>query len=153
MDMSSLKKYEKDIYLCTTCRDGGCGILCPDFDVLGFESSTPRGKMRIARGLLEGRLEITEALIRTIYTCTGCGYCATRCSNNPHDVMLALRSHLIEAGKAHDGYAPIFDSIRKNHNRVLCGIPISMDTTESNRYYGQGWRKVDYIRTGRVVLW
>ena len=116
MDMSCLKKYEKDIYLCTTCRDGGCGILCPIFETLGFESSTPRGAMRIARGLLEGRLEITEPLVRKIYTCTGCGYCATRCSNNPHGVMRALRSALIEAGKAHRDVARTAESLRKDHN-------------------------------------
>jgi heterodisulfide reductase subunit D len=117
MDTSSaLKKYEKDIYLCTTCRDGACGILCPSFEILGFESNTPRGRMRIARGLLEGRLKITDTLIKRIYSCTGCEYCTTRCSNNPHDVMLALRSHLIETGEAHAGYAALFDSLRKNHN-------------------------------------
>jgi len=119
MDMSALKKYEKEIYACATCRDGTCGILCPSFEILGFEANTPRGRMRIARGLLEGRLEITEELTKRILTCTGCEYCATRCSNNPHGVMLALRSHLIEAGKAHDGYALIFDSIRKNHNPIF----------------------------------
>ena len=119
MEASALKKYEKEIYLCSTCRDGACGILCPSFEVLGFESNTPRGRMRIARGLLEGRLEITDELVKRILTCTGCEYCATRCNNNPHGVMLALRSHLIEAGKAHGGYTPIFDSLRKNHNPIF----------------------------------
>ena len=119
MDMSALKKYEKEIYLCSTCRDGACGILCPSFEVLGFESNTPRGRMRIARGLLEGRLEITDELVKRILTCTGCEYCSTRCSNNPHGVMLALRSCLVEAGKAHAGYAPVFDSIRRNHNPIF----------------------------------
>jgi len=116
MGTSVLKKYEKDIYSCTTCRDGGCGIFCPSFEMVGFESYTPRGRMRIARGLLEGRLDITEPLIRTIYSCTDCGYCATRCSNNVYDVMRALRTVLIDSGKAHPSVERIVESYRENHN-------------------------------------
>jgi heterodisulfide reductase subunit D len=116
---SALKKYEKDIYLCATSRDGGCGILCPSFEILGFESNTPRGRMRIARALLEGRLKVTDTLKKRIYSCTGCEYCSARCSNNPHDVCLALRSHLIETGEAHADYSLLFDSERKNHNPIF----------------------------------
>ena len=72
MEASVLKKYEEDIYLCSTCRDGACGILCPSFEILGFEANTPRGRMRIARGLLEGKLELTDELIKRILTCSGC---------------------------------------------------------------------------------
>ena len=115
MDTSSvLKQYEKNIYLCTTCRDGGCGTMCPVFENLGFESSTPRGVMRIAQGLMEGKLKITDSLIRKIYSCTDCGYCANRCSNNPHDVMLALRQQLIKAEKAHPYVERFLESYSKN---------------------------------------
>ena len=35
MKASVLAKYEEEIYLCSTCRDGACGILCPSFEILG----------------------------------------------------------------------------------------------------------------------
>ena len=115
MDTSSiLKQYEKEIYSCTMCRDGGCGTMCPIFENLGFESCAPRGLMRIAQGLMEGRLKITEPLIKKIYSCTDCGYCATRCSLNPHNVMLALRAQLIKAGKAHPYVARFLESYSTN---------------------------------------
>lgn len=114
-----LKKYEKQIYGCTSLRCGNCGISCPGFAAGGFESNTPRGRMKIARDVLEGKLELTEELGERIYLCNQCGYCQIRCSFNPVDVFFALKAELYKAGKAPQEVYTKAEACVKNHNMCL----------------------------------
>lgn len=76
--MSYLEQYEDEIYACTTLRCGGCGVSCPGFVAAGFEANTPRGRLRIARELLEHNVAaINEAaaslgVTRMTTSCPGC---------------------------------------------------------------------------------
>jgi heterodisulfide reductase subunit D len=118
--MSYLKEYEDEIYGCTTLRCGGCGLLCPGYTAVGFESNTPRGKMRIARGVLEGELELTDALVERIYFCVQCGACTDRCAFSPTHVVDALKAEIVKAGKG-PRQAVIMSQSLEQHN--MCFQP------------------------------
>jgi len=118
--MSYLKEYEKEIYGCTMLRCGGCGISCPGFTAEGFESNTPRGRMRIARGVLEGKLELTDSLVERIYLCNQCGYCRLRCAFSPVEVVYALKAEIFKAGRAPKEVYVMAQS-EKEHN--MCHKP------------------------------
>jgi len=115
-------------------RCGGCGITCPGFTAAGFESNTPRGRMRIAKGVLEGKLELTDALVERVFLCNQCGYCKLRCTFSPVDVIYALKAEIVKAGKAPQEIYAMAKSVQfhnmcfKPHaNRLDC-LPEEMRT-------------------------
>nr|HDO81436.1 (Fe-S)-binding protein [Candidatus Bathyarchaeota archaeon] len=63
-----------------------------------MEPYSSRGKMLIARGILEGIIKPSESLLRIITACTTCGYCLYRCALHNIDVIVSLRAELVRAG-------------------------------------------------------
>ncbi|RLI08094.1 hypothetical protein DRO32_02835, partial [Candidatus Bathyarchaeota archaeon] len=50
-----------EIYRCSRC--GYCRSACPTFAVMGSEGWNARGRLLMARALLEGELEASDALL------------------------------------------------------------------------------------------
>ena len=88
----ALDDFKKEIYSCVKC--GACrswydgaqketsalGLpLCPSGERFGFESYFCKGKLDIAKGLIEGRLEWNERLLSRIYNCNLCRACDSQC--------------------------------------------------------------------------
>ena len=74
------------------CKCGGCNycremytsfrdvyLVCPVREKLWFSSYTGRGRIMMARGLLEKQLDYTPKVIDHVYTCLQCGMCTTHC--------------------------------------------------------------------------
>lgn len=57
-----------------------------------------------AYALAEGKIPITEDLVRSVYSCTMCGACDTACKTNlgdnvePFETLYELRAHLAQSG-------------------------------------------------------
>jgi len=84
--LRALRLLSRSIYSCRSC--GMCGnktsakvpYVCPIRETTaGFDHFYARGKIAIARGLLEGELEMTPDLAEAAYACTLCGNCMTQC--------------------------------------------------------------------------
>ena len=94
--MSLLDMVKKQIHACkgcSSCREWnwsdpklpgfeegttktGYEYICPIIPyTAGFESDTPRGKIHIMKGVLEGALEPTPEMVQKFYECTQCGNC------------------------------------------------------------------------------
>jgi len=67
---------------CVHC--GLCLSSCPTYRVTGRETSSPRGRIYLMRGLAEGRLEETEVLEEEAFLCLGCRACETACPSGVH---------------------------------------------------------------------
>ncbi len=68
--------------ICAQC--GYCRTVCPVFDVLGWETTAPRGKIAVAKNLHLGdgggeAVQMPESFIKRIYQCTLCGSCKEIC--------------------------------------------------------------------------
>ncbi|MEM3704058.1 MAG: (Fe-S)-binding protein [Candidatus Bathyarchaeia archaeon] len=81
-----LEKYKNSIFRCTrcgTCREKyteNVRLVCPIREVTGgFEHYFARGRVLIARGILEGALKYSTALVESVYTCLGCSNCVEQC--------------------------------------------------------------------------
>ena len=131
--MSKLSEYWDAVYSCMGCGDCGYAIhsaigkfkSCPVKEVheSPFEVYFARGKMRIAKGILDGKLPLSKELAEIIYQCTECGACHDTChqTHNPHidlfvtrwidhvEVWEALRQDLVK-----EGFAPL-----DQHARIL----------------------------------
>ncbi len=80
--------------------------VCPSGPEKHFVTYYPQGRMDLYRGLAEGRIPVTEAVLASAGTCTLCGICDAQChfvtGMQPTFVMRALKeyveAHLKENG-------------------------------------------------------
>ncbi len=74
--------------------------LCPSGPEKHFVTYYPQGRMDLTRGLAEGRIPVTEALVDAADTCTMCGICDAQChfvtGMQPTSVMQALKDYVEE---------------------------------------------------------
>ena len=91
--LGSLLEANSDRLLtCVHC--GLCLPACPTYRTLGNENDSPRGRVYLMRGVVEGRLNVAESFISHIDLCLGCRACESACpSSVPY-------GHLLEAARA-----------------------------------------------------
>ena len=103
----SLETLENWVYACIKC--GTCKYVfkayipsCPSGHFFPLESYFGSGKVLMARGLLEGKYEMTPTMVRKIYTCTTCGSCEVQCempvSEHLVEIFEALREEAVKRG-------------------------------------------------------
>jgi len=62
---------------CVHC--GFCLPTCPTYLLWGRETDSPRGRIALIKGGLEGQTAITDRFVRHFDTCLGCMACVTSC--------------------------------------------------------------------------
>jgi Fe-S oxidoreductase len=98
---------EKELFTCFQC--GYCTSICPMFELLGWESASPRGKIFYLKQLanrsfldkLLGRYkDMDEEFLTRIYQCTGCGACEEVCQVNIelHELWKKVKNWIFEQG-------------------------------------------------------
>jgi len=84
--MRKISEIEKDLYACLQC--GYCRDVCPVYGQIGWESSTPRGKVYYLKQiagrtpmdrLLRRQSKITPEFVERVFQCTSCGACEHKC--------------------------------------------------------------------------
>ena len=80
---------------CVHC--GFCLPVCPTYVLWGRETDSPRGRIALIRGGLEGETAITDRFIRHFDTCLGCMACVTACpSGVQYDKLIEATRPQIE---------------------------------------------------------
>jgi heterodisulfide reductase subunit D len=112
-----LEKHKRGIYGCTRCgvcvhkyNPWGTKKVCPIREhTAGLEPYANRGRTQVARGVLEGTIEVTPELAEVAYSCLLCGNCRQACGAldlknrlkplivQPH-INKALRADLFASG-------------------------------------------------------
>ncbi|MFW9807025.1 MAG: (Fe-S)-binding protein [Candidatus Thorarchaeota archaeon] len=100
-----IEEYRDMIYACgrcEICRGFDYNDRCPEIFTQHWESSSARGRMAIARAILEGKLEYSEDLAERIFGCFMCGRCREECKKAAQiDVIAitkAMRQDFVEQG-------------------------------------------------------
>ena len=119
--LPALGDYIEDVQRCMRC--GFCRTLCPSFASLGWEASSPRGRMQLIKAYLDGQIPFSDSVKERVYECTLCGYCLWRCPAGIKtiDVIKAARGHLLQQGRIHENVKGLLSKISKEHN--INGLP------------------------------
>jgi coenzyme F420-reducing hydrogenase delta subunit/NAD-dependent dihydropyrimidine dehydrogenase PreA subunit len=92
------KKYQQEFNKCIRC--GYCYELCPLFKTNNWESDTPRGKLILIYGMINGEIKPTQEIVDKIFQCFYCKQCSDNCSAGVPvtDILTDARADLIELG-------------------------------------------------------
>jgi glycolate oxidase iron-sulfur subunit len=103
--------------LCVHC--GFCLQACPTYLVLEDENDSPRGRLMLMRGAVEGDIAIDDpALTKHIDQCLGCRACETACpSGVPY-------GHLLEATRATIAATAPLGSVASTMLSVMASAPL-----------------------------
>jgi glycolate dehydrogenase iron-sulfur subunit len=106
---------------CVHC--GLCLSACPTYVETGAEADSPRGRIYLMKAVEEGRLGLSDGVVRHLDLCLGCRACETAC---PSGVEYGL---LIEGARSHLAkHAPrsAFDRWRRRRLATLLPDPIRL---------------------------
>jgi Fe-S oxidoreductase len=100
-----IEEYKDMIYACgrcNYCKGIDFNDRCPEIFTQVWESSTARGRMAVARGILEGKLDYTDDLAERIFGCFMCARCQEECKKAAQiDVIAitkAMRADFVDRG-------------------------------------------------------
>jgi len=135
-----LEDYKEQIYNCGRCGyclGGYLDHVCPSRFIGGFESATARGRMLIARALLEQKLNYSHELARVLFKCFLCGACDIKCSQAAKikvtEITKAMRADALEAGVFLEKLVPVAKALSESHN--IYGKPPSERITLTHIHF------------------
>ena len=121
MDIPELKRFDAEIepWVCTQC--GNCRTVCPVFEELGWESSSPRGKLYYLRGLLRQRSkngQFDPDFVKRIFQCSLCVRCEEACQTEIDmlRVWQAVRAEIGNRGLWPEAIQAIHKATLTEHN-------------------------------------
>ncbi|MFH1941809.1 MAG: 4Fe-4S dicluster domain-containing protein [bacterium] len=103
MEFKRSKKWQDKLHACIRC--GYCFEHCHIFKITGWESDTPRGKLIMLHGMLQGDLEPSEEIAERMFECYMCKRCDASCSAKVEvtDIFVDAKADLMDAGFDVDG--------------------------------------------------
>ena len=107
----------REIFRCFRC--GYCRSACPTFAIKGSESWNARGRLILARELIEGHVEPDKTILDRIFSCNSCGACEVVCPAVVRvvDALTALKSALVASGaKPPEPIVKIHEAILRHGN-------------------------------------
>jgi len=117
-DKSLFTTLEREALICGRC--GYCRSSCPVYQVLGWESATPRGKISMAKDIFskENQAALSEEFVQRVAQCTLCGACAEVCSTciDTRSLWLELRKRIAGLGRGPKAYDAIRENLLANRN-------------------------------------
>ncbi len=107
---------------CNTCKYSADYFYksCPSGEKFQFESFWASGRIKIARGILNGDIPITEELYDAVFACPTCGACEVSCQAPHQDTIVniieSLRELIVDSIGAPERQSKIFDRVEEKHN-------------------------------------
>jgi len=110
------RKYREQILKCSRC--GFCQAVCPVFGSTLRPSFNARGKMLILKEVMDGKIELDDALIDTLFQCTTCASCFENCPSdvNVPEIIKQVRKDMVDIGSCHPAFKGMNEVLQKHTN-------------------------------------
>lgn len=129
------EQFYDEVAKCNRC--GFCLSVCPIYAVRGMEWATPRGKNAIMRAIIEGKIDWTPEIEKSLFRCTGCRACTQTCfpSVETNEGILAGRECLVDRNQ----YPKVVDRVAQ---ALESDFNISGDSNEDRTSWTEFMRDV-----------
>ena len=111
------RKYREQILQCSKC--GFCQAVCPVYGSTLRPALNARGKMLILKEVMDGEIELNDALIETLFQCTTCANCFENCPSgvNVPEIIKQVRKDMVHIGSCHPAFKGM-DAVLKKHTNI-----------------------------------
>ncbi|AGK61614.1 Fe-S oxidoreductase [Archaeoglobus sulfaticallidus PM70-1] len=95
MDSRIDSKIINEVLACAQCNY--CRV-CPAYQIDGWESVSPRGKLYLMKAFLKNKLEMNTNVLKDFFKCTTCGLCENVCQTDIPLLKLweEMRTNIVE---------------------------------------------------------
>ena len=110
------KKYREQILQCSRC--GLCQAVCPVYGATLRPAYNARGKMLLLKEVMDGKIELNDELIETLFQCTTCASCAENCPSgvNVPEIIKQVRKDMVNIGSCHPAFKGMYEVLQKHTN-------------------------------------
>ena len=110
------RKYREQILQCSRC--GFCQAVCPVYGSTLRPALNARGKMLILKEVMDGKIDLSEELIETLFQCTTCASCKEDCPSGVEvpEIIKQARKDMVHIGSCHPAFKGMNEVLKKHSN-------------------------------------
>jgi Fe-S oxidoreductase len=110
------RKFRSQLLQCSRC--GFCQAVCPVYGATLRPAYNARGKMLLLKEVMDGKIELNEELIETLFQCTTCASCTANCPSgvNVPEIIKQARRDMVHVGACHPAFKGMNEVLQKHTN-------------------------------------
>ncbi|MBW1738310.1 MAG: (Fe-S)-binding protein [Deltaproteobacteria bacterium] len=110
------RKYREQILQCSRC--GFCRAVCPVFGATLRPALNARGKMLLLKEVMDGKIQLDDELIESLFQCTTCASCFENCPSgvNVPDIIKQVRKDMVNIGTCHPAFTGMNEVLKRHTN-------------------------------------
>lgn len=110
------RKYRDQILQCSRC--GFCQAHCPVFGLTLRPALNARGKMLLLKEVMDGKIELNDELIETLFQCTTCASCFENCPSGVDvpEIIKQVRKDMVHIGSCHPAFKGMNEVLQTHPN-------------------------------------
>ncbi len=110
------RKYREQILQCSRC--GFCQAVCPVYGATLRPALNARGKMLLLKEVMDGKIELNDELVETLFQCTTCASCFESCPSgvNVPEILKQVRKDMVHVGTCHPAFKGMNEVLKKHTN-------------------------------------
>ncbi|UCF58007.1 MAG: (Fe-S)-binding protein [Deltaproteobacteria bacterium] len=127
------RKYREQILQCSRC--GFCQAVCPVYGSTLRPALNARGKMLLLKEIMDGKIDLSDELIETLFQCTTCASCTESCPSGvevPEIIKLA-RKDMVNIGSCHPAFKGMKEVLKKHTNIYAEDEPEDFERERNNK--------------------
>lgn len=111
------KKYREQILQCSRC--GFCQAVCPVYGATLRPALNAKGKMLLLKEVMDGKIDLNDELIETLFQCTTCANCFQNCPSGVPvmEIIKQVRKDMVSIGSCHPAFKGM-NEVLKNHTNI-----------------------------------
>ncbi len=110
------RKYREQIIKCSRC--GFCQAVCPVYGSTLRPALNARGKMLVLKEVMEGKIDLGDDLIESLFQCTTCASCTQNCPSGVEvpEIIKQARKDMVNIGSCHPAFKGMHEVLKKHTN-------------------------------------